>query len=135
CAACSTVRSPQRRCAGRRTTGCPATRCCSGGTTGRASSPAPPGTGARVTTWPPARSSWSSAPTSPPAGTSTVAEPGVGALALLPTRRQRQVGNLVPMGAFTTPDDVPGVTELLSDTGYVCDESLATVVFLAMRMQ
>src|SRR5699024_10098203 len=57
------------------------------------------------------------------------------ALALLPTRRQRQVGNLVPMGAFTTPDDVPGVTELLSDTGDVCDESLATVVYLAMRMQ
>jgi MoxR-like ATPase len=39
------------------------------------------------------------------------------------------------MGAPIAPDDVASVAALLSGTGYVCDESLATVVFLALRMQ
>jgi MoxR-like ATPase len=39
------------------------------------------------------------------------------------------------MGAPIAPDDVASVAALLGETGYVCDESLATVVFLALRMQ
>jgi len=39
------------------------------------------------------------------------------------------------MGAPIAPDDVASVAALLSGTGYVTDESLATVVFLALRMQ
>src|SRR5688572_33298196 len=39
------------------------------------------------------------------------------------------------MGAPIAPDDVASVAALLNGTGYVCDESLATVVFLALRMQ
>ncbi|HEY9563178.1 MAG TPA: MoxR family ATPase [Nocardioides sp.] len=39
------------------------------------------------------------------------------------------------MAALNIPDDVGRIEELLAGTGYVCDESLATVVFLALRMQ
>ncbi|MCW2780736.1 MAG: ATPase associated with various cellular, 5, partial [Marmoricola sp.] len=39
------------------------------------------------------------------------------------------------MGELTAPDSVGRVEDLLVATGYVCDDSLATVVFLALKMQ
>lgn len=39
------------------------------------------------------------------------------------------------MGDFTAPEDVGAVGKLLNDTGYIGNESLSTVVFLALRMQ
>jgi MoxR-like ATPase len=39
------------------------------------------------------------------------------------------------MGQLTEPQDATEVADLLSGTGYVSDVSLATVVFLALRMQ
>ncbi|MDP3892431.1 MoxR family ATPase [Nocardioides sp.] len=39
------------------------------------------------------------------------------------------------MGDTTEPQDAAAVAELLAGTGYVSDDSLATVVFLALRMQ
>ncbi len=46
-----------------------------------------------------------------------------------------RVGSLDTMGDPFAPDDVAHVAELLSGTGYVVDEPLATVVFLALRME
>src|SRR3546814_220287 len=39
------------------------------------------------------------------------------------------------MAALNIPGYVGRIEELLAGIGYVCDESLATVVFLALRMQ
>lgn len=45
------------------------------------------------------------------------------------------LGTLGSMGNQPAPADVEEVERLLGKTGYVSDESLATVVFLALRMQ
>lgn len=39
------------------------------------------------------------------------------------------------MGALNLPEDVAAVERLLEGTGYVCDDSLATVAHLALRME
>src|SRR3954447_11896940 len=118
-AGCWRNRTPRTCWPGRRTTACRGTRCCSVARTGRGCWPSARGTGEHATPCAPTTTRRSSAATSPPAETWT---------------RPQPTTNL-PLSSVAGMDSPQAVNDALASTGYLGDDALATVVFLAEQMQ